>query len=131
MTRLLDTMLLLAYEAGEEAGDAAAAAQDASQGAPPPGNPLFGLIPFILIIVVFFWLMSRSQKKRERQRQEMLDSIKPKDDVMTIGGIRGRVVQIKGDEVVVRIDPDKDIKITMARSGISRKLGDEEQADKT
>jgi len=55
MTRLLDTMLLLAYEAGEEAGEAAAGAQDASQGAPPPGNPLFGLIPFILIIVCLLY----------------------------------------------------------------------------
>ncbi len=125
MTGLFDAMVLLAYEAGE----AAPAPQEAAQQSQP--NPLFSLIPFVVIIVVFFWLMSRSQKKRDRQRQEMLDAIKPKDDVITIGGIHGRVVQVKGDEVVVRIDPEKDIKITITRSGISRKLGGEEQADKT
>jgi preprotein translocase subunit YajC len=64
--------------------------------------------------------MSRSQRKRDRERQEMLDSIKPKDDVVTIGGIEGRVVRVDENSVVLRIDPEKDVKITLARTGISR-----------
>ena len=91
------------------------------------GQALFSMLPIILIIVVFFWLMNRSQRKRDRERQEMLNSIQPRDDVVTIGGIEGRVVRVDGDKVILRIDPDKDVKITVVRTGISRKVGTEEQ----
>lgn len=86
---------------------------------------LWGFLPFIAIFVAFLWFTSRSQKKRERKRQEMLDDIRVKDDVITIGGIRGRVVQVRDDELVLRVDPEKDVKITIARSGVNRKVGDE------
>lgn len=122
MTALLNTMFVLAAEVGEPI----AAPQQQAQRRDPL-QAIWGLLPFILIIVVFFWLMSRSQKKRDRKRTQMLEDIRPRDDVVTIGGIRGRVVKIKGDEVVLRIDPEKDIKITIAKSGINRKLGEEEE----
>jgi len=116
MTPLLSTMTILAAEAGGAAGGG-------QQGPGGLGAALFQMMPIILIIVAFFWLMNRSQRKRDRERQEMLDSIRPKDDVMTVGGIRGRVVRVDGDMIVLRIDPEKDVKITMARTGISRKIG--------
>jgi len=106
--------------AGEVGGPAA--------GGRPEGSPLQALwsfLPFIIILVAFFWFTSRSQRKREETRRQMLDSIQPRDDVITIGGIRGRVVQIMDDELVLRVDPEKDVKITIARSGISRKVGDD------
>ena len=116
MTSIVSTMLVLAYEAGGQPAAPAATT--------PSGNPL--LLPVLIILMLgFFWFTSRSQKKRDQKRREMLDSIKPKDDVITIGGIRGRVVQITEDELVLRIDPEKDVKITIARTGISRKVGEE------
>jgi preprotein translocase subunit YajC len=117
MVHLLNGALLIAAEAG---GEAAAGAEQS------PLSGLLGIVPFIVIIVAFFWFTSRSQKKRERQRQEMLDSIEPKDDVVTIGGVHGRVVKIEDDQVTLRIDPEKDVKITLAKSGIGRKAGEEE-----
>ncbi|MHC4591777.1 MAG: preprotein translocase subunit YajC [Planctomycetota bacterium] len=127
MTAFLRTALVLAYEAG----GAAAGGEAAGRGAAAQQTPfagLWGLLPFVIILIGFFWFTSRGQKKRERQRQEMLDNIGPKDDVMTIGGLYGRVVRIKDDEVVLRIDPEKDIKVTLAKSGISRKVTEEEPA---
>ena len=47
--------------------------------------------------------------------------------MVTIGGIHGRVIRVEDDKVTLRIDPEKDVKITVARSGISRKVGQEEQ----
>lgn len=122
MTDLLSSVLVLAGEAG---GAAPAGAGRAPSPSPMAG--IWGLAPFILILIAFFWFTSRSQKKREQRRQGMLESIKVKDDVMTIGGIQGRVVQVKDDAFVLRIDPEKDIKITIAKSGVSRKLGEEEE----
>ena len=109
--------------AAEVSGPPAAAGATAKPTGP---GMLFQFAPLILLMVVFFWFMSRSQKKRERQRQEMLEGIRPKDDVMTVGGIHGRVLQVKDDEIVLRVDPDKDVRITIAKTGISRKLGEEE-----
>jgi preprotein translocase subunit YajC len=120
MTASMDGLTMLAAEVSAPAPPAGATTRS-----PGPGA-LFQFAPLILLMVAFFWFMSRSQKKRERQRQEMLDAIKPKDDVMTVGGIHGRVLQIREDEVVLRVDPDKDVRITIAKTGISRKLGDEE-----
>jgi preprotein translocase subunit YajC len=119
MTPLLSTLTVLAAEAGGAPAGGAGA---------PAGGPkdlftsLGPLLPIILIFVVFMWMMSRSQRKRDKERQALLEAIKPKDDVVTIGGIHGRVVKVDPETVVLRIDDDKDVKITMARSGISRIL---------
>ena len=95
---------------------------------PPPGNAgsLSFFVPIVLIMVAFFWLTSRSQKKRERERQNMLDAIKPKDLVVTVGGMHGRVIEIKEDSIVLRVDSDKDVRVTITKNSISRRTGDEE-----
>jgi len=103
----------------------------AAEGGPAeaaPAAPATGLfwVPMVLILVVFFWFTSRSQKKRERERQSMLDTINPKDKVVTIGGIHGRVLQVKDDAFVLRVDDDKDVRISVQKSAVSRKLGDED-----
>ena len=82
-----------------------------------------GMLPIILIFVAFFWLMHRSQKKKDRQRHEMLDSIQPKDKVVTIGGVHGRVVEVKEDVLVLRVDDD--VKLTVSKGAVSRKASDE------
>jgi len=87
---------------------------------------LKGMAPLIVIIIAFFWLMNRSQRKKEEKRQQMLDSIKPKDRVVTIGGIRGKVVNVKDDTFILRIDDEKDVKITISRTGVSRPLDSQE-----
>ena len=123
MTSLLSTVTVLAAEAGGAPAGAPAGQQPGSG----MSGALFQMLPIILIVVVFFWMMSRSQRKRDRERQDMLQSIKPKDDVVTIGGLEGRVVRVDEDTVVLRIDPEKDVKVTVARSGISRKVTKEEK----
>lgn len=124
MTTLLNNAVLIAAEVGDAGGAGGNGAEGAEGGLLGALGPL---IPIIIIFILFIWFTSRSQKKRQQERQEMLDSIKPKDDVVTIGGIKGRVVSISDDEVVLRVDPEKDIKITMSRSGIGGKQGEEQE----
>ncbi len=128
MTSLLSTLTVLAAEAAP-AGAGAPAAGGAAHTSPGPSS-LFSLAPIILIFLVFMWMMNRSQRKRDRERRELLNAVKPKDDVVTIGGIHGRVVKVDPETVLLRIDDDKDVKITVARSGISRIVGkdDKQQA---
>jgi len=127
MTALLSKALVLA--SGVLAAEVGGSAPAPAGGTAQPQNPMSGiwtLLPFVLILIAFFWFTSRSQKKRDQKRQEMLNSIKLKDDVMTIGGIYGRVIQIRDDEFVLRVDDDKDVKITVSKTAVSRRLGEPE-----
>ena len=117
MTTVLSSMAVLAAEAGAAGGAGPAASA---------GGGLGILVPMIAIFALWMFMTQRSQKKRQRERQNMLDEIRPRDDVTTIGGIRGRVIRVEDDTLVLRVDPDKDVKITIAKTGISRKVGDEE-----
>ncbi len=127
MTALFGTALRVASDVlvAEVGGGAAAPAGGAAQQANPMAG-IWTLLPFVLILIAFFWFTSRAQKKRDQRRQEMLNNIKLKDDVMTVGGIHGRVVQIRDDEFVLRVDDEKDVKITVAKSAVSRRLGEPE-----
>ncbi len=120
MTPFLSNLIVLAAEAGGAAPAAGGPTRS-------PMQSMYMLALPIGILVLFMVFSSRSHKKRERKRRDLLDSIRPKDDVITIGGIRGRVMQVRDDEVVLRIDPDKDIKITVVKTGISRKADQPEE----
>ncbi len=74
------------------------------------GGLLSGLgmpIMLILIMVVMWWLTSRSQKKRDKEAQDMRDSLQVGDEVTTIGGIIGKVVSIKEETFVLETTKEK------------------------
>ncbi|MHB8303698.1 MAG: preprotein translocase subunit YajC [Acidobacteriaceae bacterium] len=86
-----------------------------------PANPIKSLTtfaPFILIFVVFYMFMIRPGQKRQKTWQTMLASLKSGDQVVTTGGIRGRVVSVKEDVVIISIKPDN-IKMEVAKSAIA------------
>ncbi len=98
-------------------------------GANSPAGGFNLLVPMIAILVVFFWLTHRSQKKKERQREEMLDSIKVGDDVVSIGGIKGRVTKVNKDGFEVRVNAEKDIKINFSKAAIATVRGEDEDTE--
>jgi preprotein translocase subunit YajC len=67
---------------------------------------------------VLYFLMIRPQQRRQKQWQEMLGSIKTGDRVTTAGGIRGTILSIKDDVIVIRVAPDG-IKLEVAKSAIA------------
>lgn len=75
------------------------------------------LLPLLLIPVLYI-LMIRPQQKRQKQWQAMLKSIKPGDRVTTAGGIRGVIVSLKDDAVILRVAPDN-LKMEVAKSAIA------------
>jgi len=75
------------------------------------------LLPLLLIPVLYL-VMIRPQQKRQKQWQEMLGSIKTGDRVTTAGGIRGIILSIKDDAIVIRVAPDN-IKIEVAKNAIA------------
>lgn len=82
--------------------DAAEQAQAAS------GFGQYGMIIYIVVIIaVFYFLLIRPQKKQEKKNREMLASLKVGDDVISIGGIKGKIRKIKDDIVVIETGSDK------------------------
>ena len=81
------------------------------------GSSLPMLLPLLLIPVLYL-VMIRPQQKRQKQWQEMLGSIKTGDRVTTAGGIRGIILSIKDDVIVIRVAPDN-IKLEVAKSAIA------------
>ena len=61
------------------------------------------LVMFIALLAMWFF-MSRSQKKQQQERQNLLDSMKPGDSVVTIGGLHGVVSEIDNDKRIVVLD---------------------------
>ena len=67
--------------------------------------PLIGYVVFF--IAIFYFLAIRPQKKREKQQREMLAALKVGDKVTTIGGIIGKIQNIKDDVVTIEVGSDK------------------------
>lgn len=82
---------------------------------PGAGEMLVSFVPFILIIAVFYFMIIRPQKKREKQTQAMIDAIKVGDDILTIGGIYGTVVKIKDDMLFIESGKQEKSMIQIAK----------------
>jgi preprotein translocase subunit YajC len=85
--------------------------------APGIGGSLPMLLPLLLIPVLYF-VMIRPQQKRQKQWQEMLGTVKAGDRITTSGGIRGIVISIKDDSIVIRVAPDN-IKLEVVKNAIA------------
>ena len=100
--------------------------------APPAATspPIWMYIaPIALMLFVLYFLTIRPQKKKEDDRKKMIDSVKKGDKVLTIGGIYGTIVQIKDEDLIIRIDPAKDICVKLTRAGIHRVITSEKGED--
>ena len=75
------------------------------------------LITFVLIILIFYFLIIRPQKKRDKEAKAMIDAMKKGDKVVTIGGIHGTIVAVRDQTVVVKVDDSA--RIEFSKSAIS------------
>ena len=97
-----------------------------ADGGSAPGqgpNPLMGMmIYFVPIMLLFYFMMLRPNQRRERDRKNMLAALKKNDHVVTVGGIKGVVANVKPeeDEVVLRVDDDSGTKLRVVLSSIAR-----------
>ena len=80
---------------------------------------LIQLLPLVVIFVVFYFLMIKPQKKREKQTQDMRNSVQPGDEIVTIGGICGKIVKTKDETVTIQVGADK-MRFEIMRWAISR-----------
>ena len=101
---------------------AVAATTAPSSGADSPFFSLtHGMMPVVIIaIVVMYAMMILPKRKQDKQRNQMLNDMKRGDEIQTIGGIIGKVVDPREDRVLVKVDESSNTKIWFTRSAIAR-----------
>ncbi len=108
----------------------------AADAAPAPESPdaLFRfLLPMSIVMVLFYLMMIRPQKRKEQELRDQVNAIKENDRVVTIGGIYGVVTNVQRDaqRVTVRVDESTGTKLRLNMSAIARVLTAEDQDKST
>ena len=90
-----------------------------AQGAAAAGGPpiWIQLLPFAGLFLVFYFLIIRPQQQKQNQHTSMLANLKKNDEIITSGGLYGRVIQMADDVVTVEIAPN--VKVRVSRPQIS------------
>jgi len=83
----------------------------------PSGSILTLIFPFIILFGLMYLMIFLPQKRREKKTKAMLAALQVGENVVTIGGIRGKVINIKDDEVTIESGIEK-TKITLNRGAI-------------
>ena len=98
-------------------------AQSAAGGA--GGFSLQGLLPFVLIFIIFYFLLIRPQQKRVKQHKLMVESLKRGNKVLTAGGILGVVTKAVDGSETISVEISQGVTVELARQMISEVRGEE------
>lgn len=90
------------------------------QTAAKQGNPMMQFLPLLIIMfAIMYFLIIRPQKQKEKKRLELISNVRKQDKIVTVGGVHGVVVSVKENEVLVRVDDAKDVKLRIDKSAIT------------
>jgi preprotein translocase subunit YajC len=81
------------------------------------GSPLVQVIPFVLILAIFYFVILLPGKKKQQKVQEFLDNLKENDRIITTSGIYGQIARINGDKVQLQIAEKVRIDVSKAAIG--------------
>ena len=90
-----------------------------------PRSPWLQYLPLVLLFVLMYMILLRGPRKKQQEHKQMVQSLAKNDKVRTIGGIIGTVVDIKDDEVVLKVDESNNTKIKVSKSAIGRTISSE------
>ncbi len=79
---------------------------------------IISLLPLIILFIAMYFLMIRPQRKKDKQIQEMRNNLNVGDEIVTIGGICGKIVKTKDETIVIQVGADK-VKFEMMRWSVS------------
>ncbi len=96
----------------------------------PGGQLLEMAVPIALMMLVMYFMVFRGPQKKQKKHRQMLDNLKKNDKIRTIGGIIGTVVDVRDDEVVVKIDESNNTKMRFIRQAVNTVIIDEDKAEK-
>ena len=88
------------------------------------GFSILSLLPFVLIFGIFYFLVIMPQRKQQKETKDMVSSLKAGDEVVTNGGIIGKIIEVRDSSFIIR-SADKSI-LEVARVAVVNKRADEE-----
>lgn len=91
-----------------------AVAQTGAAPAGAAGDPIMALLPLVLFAVVFYFLLIRPQAKRQKEHKKMVDALTKGDEIITMGGIAGRVTDIGENFALLEVADGVQVKIRRA-----------------
>ena len=94
------------------------AAASGTEGTMGGGDMLMTFLPMIAIIVVFYFMLIRPERKRKKEAEQMRSALKVGDEITTIGGIMGTVVNVKDEKFVIEVGADQ-VRIEFAKWALS------------
>ncbi|MHC1723654.1 MAG: preprotein translocase subunit YajC [Aminipila sp.] len=86
---------------------------------------LQSLLPLVILILIMYFLLIRPQKKKEKAISQMRSNIKAGDEIITIGGICGKVVKVKEETIVIQVGAEK-LKFEMMKWSVSKVINSDE-----
>jgi len=95
-----------------------------AQAAEPAGGALMGMLPIILMFVILYFLMIRPQMKRQKEHRNMVAALGKGDEVVTSGGMLGKITQVNDNYITVEVSQlaDKPVEVVMQRASVSTVL---------
>jgi len=95
-----------------------------AQAAPGEGNALMGMLPIILMFVILYFLMIRPQMKRQKEHRKLVEGLSKGDEVITQGGLLGRITKVSDNYVTVDVSnlADKPVETVIQRNAITSVL---------
>ncbi|ODS50242.1 MAG: preprotein translocase subunit YajC [Halanaerobium sp. 4-GBenrich] len=79
---------------------------------------LYAILPWVLIFGIFWFFLIRPQQKQKKEHQNMLDNLAIGDKIVTIGGIKGKIIKINDNNIRIRVSSNVDI--DFIKNAISR-----------
>lgn len=92
-------------------------------------NPIVQFLPFIAIFVIMYFLIIRPQQRKAKEHRAMLDALRRGDEVVTAGGMIGKITRVKEGDDEVEIEVSQGVKIRVVRSMISTVVSKTEPAN--
>ena len=92
------------------------------QAAPTGSTPMiYNVLLWVAIIGVFYFFMIRPQQKKQKDQKNFVENLKKGDNVVTVGGLHGRVASVDGPTITLEVD--RGVKMTFEKTSIAREVG--------
>lgn len=104
-----------------------AAAAPAKQ--PQSSSIMTMVMPLLIMFGIIYFLVIMPQRKKQRQRMELLKALRKNDKIVTVGGIHGVITHVRDREVIVKVDDN--VKLTINRTGIAHVKRDDADEEKS
>jgi preprotein translocase subunit YajC len=97
--------------------------------APAPNSFLSGILPIVLMIAIFYFLVFMPMRRQQKRQKEMLTRLETGQTVTTSGGLVGTIIAVNDDTVILRVKPDN-LKLQVTRSAVTGVINTEDAAKK-